>query len=977
MKKILFSLFALLSIASAAFSQVPVPASFLHKSFVSDEQVRPQAPVQEALRRQKAWQDFTSKNGNWWVQFDELSSWPLMATGEPIALDRTDPIRAVKKFMSRELAGFDLPLAELVFKNMHDNGKYRVLRFEQVHEGMKVLWSEAKFQLDEEGNLVFFKLRIYPIKETATVAGRPESALKSFAVSGLESFDIQRVELDAESHILPVIAPSGQYEYRIVKEARVFARDESKRPALFQTLVDLNNGEVLYRADRIHSWAPMAADLNIRDSMVVNPLSGGEIVNMPNMMVLINGDTLFTDENGNISLPNIVQPTEVRIFLRGKYAQVVDAATDSTRVIVDTIYPGSNSLNLSGAKVSEINGYFHTNLIHAQMKRFLPAGFVTLDIPMTVNVDIASGSCNAFFDGSSINFFLSGNGCPATSLFSDVIYHEYAHGINYFYYDYLGGTFSNGALGEGYSDVWGFSISEDPVLGRGFSGDSSTFVRRYDINRKVYPRDLVGEVHADGEIIAGAFWDLYLNLGDIDQMTTLFVGGHTGTPDAPDGMEGQLFSEILLQVLLTDDDDANLSNGTPNDSAILDAFGKHGISLLTGVEILHEAPLQLEDSTGIVLVANVNTTLTTYIGELTLYYRNLGENSWNSLPMQSKGATLYAADLPDLSRGAILEYYFGISDIFAFPASFEPYQAEVAGDANLPYFLMIGYQEMEREDFDNEFGPWFFNPDGDDNASTGQWTIESPNPSFSGSFMVQTNKDKTEIGNDLNLCAFTGNASVSASFGTNDVDDGKTTLQTPPFDVSDIENPAISYWRWFVNDPPGGANPGNDAWQVFISDDGVNWVRVERSFVSDVSWRQNVVRVEDYVSASNTVSLRFIAQDSLITGLPFDGGSIVEAAVDEVQVFGLSRTNTGIDDPQALQVNIFPSPANDQMMIASGEKQMETLELFDLSGRLIKRIAIGGLQNFSMDVSDLQNGFYLLKIIAGESNLSKKILIQH
>ena len=977
MKKILFLLFALSYLTYSAFSQAPVPASFLHKSFVSDEQVRPQAPVQEALRRQQAWQDFTRKNGNWWVQFDERSSWPLMAAGEPIALDPADPVEAVKKFMSRELAGFNLPLGELQFKNIHDNGKYKVVRFEQVHEGLKVLWSEAKFQLDEQGRLVFFKLRIYPVNEAAVAADMPESALESFAVAGLEGFSIQRVEMDPGKYILPVIAASGEYEYRVVKEAKVFAEDDNSTPALFQTLIDLKDGEVLYRADRIHAWAPQAADLNISDSMVINPLSGGEIANMPDLMVVIAGDTLYTDENGNISLPDIVQATEVRIILQGKYARVVNAELDSTTVLVDTVYPGSNSLNLSGAKVTEINGYYHTNVVHSQMKRFLPADFTALDIPLDVNVDIASGSCNAFFNGSSINFFLSGNGCPATSLFSDVIYHEYGHGINYFYYDYLGGTFSNGALGEGYSDVWGFSISGDPVLGRGFSGDSSTYVRRYDINRKVYPRDLVGQVHADGEIIAGAFWDLYLNLGDIDRMTTLFVGGHTGTPDAPDGMEGQLYSEILLQVLLTDDDDANISNGTPNDSAILDAFGKHGISLLTGVEILHEAPLQSEDSTGIVLTANVNTSLTTYIGELTLYYRNLGESSWTSLPMQSKGATLYTADMPDLGRGDILEYYFGISDIFAFPASYEPYQAEKAGDANLPYFLMIGYQEMQREDFDNEFGPWFFNPDGDDDASTGNWTIESPNPSFSGSFMVQTNKDKTEIGNDLNLCAFTGNASVSASFGTNDVDDGKTTLQTPPFDVSNIENPAISYWRWFVNDPPGGANPGNDAWQVFISDDGVNWVRVERTFVSDVSWRQNVVRVEDYVTPSKTVSLRFIAQDSLITGLPFDGGSIVEAAVDEVQVFGLSRTNTGIDNPLALQVNIFPSPANDQIMIASGEKQMQTLELFDLSGRMIKRVAVGGLQNFSMDVSDLQNGFYLLKIFAGEGSLSKKILIQH
>ena len=65
---------------------------------------------------------------------------------------------------------------------------------------------------------------------------------------------------------------------------------------------------------------------------------------------------------------------------------------------------------------------------------------------------------------------------------------------------------SNGGLNEGFADVWAISLTENPVLGYGWDLlDPTIFVRRYDQNRKVYPQDLVGEVHADGEIIAGAF----------------------------------------------------------------------------------------------------------------------------------------------------------------------------------------------------------------------------------------------------------------------------------------------------------------------------------------------------------------------------------------------------------------------------------------------------------------------------------------
>ena len=54
---------------------------------------------------------------------------------------------------------------------------------------------------------------------------------------------------------------------------------------------------------------------------------------------------------------------------------------------------------------------------------------------------------------------------------------------------------------------------------------------RFDINKKVYPQDLVGQVHADGEIIAGSFWDLYLLLGNMQQIINLFKETFEGGDD--------------------------------------------------------------------------------------------------------------------------------------------------------------------------------------------------------------------------------------------------------------------------------------------------------------------------------------------------------------------------------------------------------------------------------------------------------------
>ncbi|MBK8338896.1 MAG: hypothetical protein IPK99_02275 [Flavobacteriales bacterium] len=45
---------------------------------------------------------------------------------------------------------------------------------------------------------------------------------------------------------------------------------------------------------------------------------------------------------------------------------------------------------------------------------------------------------------------------------------------------------------------------------------------------------------------------------------------------------------MLLDALQADDTDGDLTNGTPNAAAIVEAFAIHGITLLTNAELLHD-----------------------------------------------------------------------------------------------------------------------------------------------------------------------------------------------------------------------------------------------------------------------------------------------------------------------------------------------------------------------------------------------------
>jgi len=99
-------------------------------------------------------------------------------------------------------------------------------------------------------------------------------------------------------------------------------------------------------------------------------------------------------------------------------------------------------------------------------------------------------------------------------------------------------------------------------------------------------------------------------------------------------------------------------------------------------------------------------------------------------------------------------------------------------------------------------------------------------------------------------------------------------------DLSAAVDPVVSYWRWYSNNT--GASPNADIFEVHISDNGgSNWSLVEMVGPTDSEsnggWYQNTFLVSDYVSLTADVRMRFRASD-------LDSGSIVEAAVDDLEV---------------------------------------------------------------------------------------------
>ena len=167
---------------------------------------------------------------------------------------------------------------------------------------------------------------------------------------------------------------------------------------------------------------------------------------------------------------------------------------------------------------------------------------------------------------------------------ADIIAHEYGHAIQHDQNSSWGGG-QMGAMGEGFGDYLAASFhaldgdsayqsTHDACVGEwdatSYDNGSPPCLRRVD-GIKQYPVDLVGQVHADGEIWSATLWDIRGLLGAFatDQ---LVLEHHFALP---------VGSSMGTAALAMVDADINLNAGL-NEAVIRDAFCDRGI--VTGID---------------------------------------------------------------------------------------------------------------------------------------------------------------------------------------------------------------------------------------------------------------------------------------------------------------------------------------------------------------------------------------------------------
>ncbi|MEZ4387022.1 MAG: C25 family cysteine peptidase [Candidatus Krumholzibacteriia bacterium] len=246
------------------------------------------------------------------------------------------------------------------------------------------------------------------------------------------------------------------------------------------------------------------------------------------------------------------------------------------------------------------------------------------------------------------------------------------------------------------------------------------------------------------------------------------------------------------------------------------------------------------------------------------------------LTLVDADAGRWRAEIPGQPLGARVQYWLTAVDELGLAAADPP-------GAPWPCysFQVQAVAVLVDEDFESGVGDWHVNLDGQDGVQLGAWEYGDPVGTYgSGGDPVQPEDDHTPAPG-VN-CWFTGQHVAGQSVGYGDVDGGPTTLWSPVWNVAGSGLVTVSYWRWFSND--AGSNPGEDPWQVQVSNDaGDHWTDVEYTFASDAAWQQVSFDLATFFAVPDQLRLRFLATD-------VGNGSLVEAALDDVHVSAVAVT---------------------------------------------------------------------------------------
>jgi len=756
-----------------------------------------------------------------------------------------------------------------------DSYKFTGYYYTQVKAGIPVFNSKLVLLVRNEANnpLVLASSELHDLRHFQVdnqIAAAPVNR-NLIIETAKQAFNAPLAIIESTHRVIYAGTEIDPFPATIADESKVTISDSEK----YLIVTDAVTGTILYQENLVHT-----IDLSGNASGLASEGPGADICAdeilqpLPYLSVGIQGgNSVFTDINGDFTIPHGgAGPVTVEASLTGQWFQVTDNFSPAVSESVLVTPPGPADLLYNAANDSQniraqVNAYIQSNIARDTVLAANPAYPQMQQNQFPVNVNQSGGLCpgNAWYDGSSINFCLSGGGSPNTA-WSSVLYHEYGHHLIA-----VGGS-GQGQYGEGMGDVVSASILDDNRLGIGFFGNCNTWLR--DANNNVqYPQN--GEIHDAGRLLSGCYWSTrqelivtepdYVNLLQFLAINSILV--HNGDLITP---------QITIDWLTLDDDDADIGNGTPHYNEIANGFGAHNMDAppLNVLEFSfpNAQPEFVSPDGSTALLVQIDPL----IGSLDASSPTLmvdDGSGFSAVPMSELTSNQFSASFPAADCSTSISYYItaqttnGTTQTLPTNAPDASFSTTAAFSAPVLVF---------DDNFETNTG-WTVTGDVLGRAA-GRW--ERGIPAGDGS-----RGDAPNDFDDSGSCYVTGNGGPGSN---TDVDDGSTILTSPIMDASTGVD-AISYARWYNNS--FGNNPFANTFVVEVSDDaGATWTNLETvgPAGSEVSggWftEQFALSTIPGFTANNQFQIRFTASDT-------PTGAVIEAGIDAVQLLSFDCSN--------------------------------------------------------------------------------------
>lgn len=126
-------------------------------------------------------------------------------------------------------------------------------------------------------------------------------------------------------------------------------------------------------------------------------------------------------------------------------------------------------------------------------------------------------------------------------------------------------------------------------------------------------------------------------------------------------------------------------------------------------------------------------------------------------------------------------------------------------------------------------------------------------------------------------------------------------------------------------------------------------------------------------------------QISIVAMVNYSGPTINDYQIIQAEEVKLNNISTTIEESSAAidKVSIYPNPASELTNINFSLKNNEVVTVLvrDLAGKLVIKENLGTLSNgrqfIELNTAQLENGFYLVSLQAGEEQITKKISVLH